>query len=106
MSVTSFGGLALKDFAVKTVTLTADTSVSIYLCDSTAGAIVVNLPAAGASKGRLIVVKKVDASGNAVTIDASGAETIDGATTLATTTQWGSFIIWSDGTSWYALAKN
>lgn len=107
MGVTNFGSLGLKDVAAtKTVTFTVDGAAWYYLVDATAGAVTVNLPAAAAAKGRIVGVKKIDAGGNAVTLDGSGAETIDGAATLATTTQWASFLIWSDGTAWYALAKN
>lgn len=107
MGVTNFGSLGLKDTAAtKTATFTVDGAAWFYLVDATAGAVTVNLPAAAAAKGRLVAVKKVDASANAVTLDGSGAETIDGGATLATTTQWGSFLIWSDGTTWYVVAKN
>ena len=49
----------------------------VILCDALAGPITVNMPALSSS-GRVITVKKIDASANFVTIDGDGAETIDG----------------------------
>jgi hypothetical protein len=40
------------------------------LCDCTGGAITVNLPAVVVSNGREITVKKIDSTGNAVTVTA------------------------------------
>ncbi len=63
-------------------TLLANTS--ILLCDTSAGAITVNLPAMAAGQdGRAVWCKNTDtgANGNDVTLDASGAETIDNALT-------------------------
>lgn len=106
MGVTNFGSIGQKDNKSTTAaTVTVDGSASLYLVDATAGAVTVNLPAVVSSKGRIITVKKIDASANAVTLDGAGSETIDGATTLATTTQWVAFQIWCDGTAWYAIAK-
>lgn len=105
MGVTNFGGLGIRDINKPTATITVDSTMSMILADATAGAVTVNLPAVASSKGRLITVKKVDSGGNAVTLDGAGAETIDGATTLATTTQWVAFTVWCDGTAWFAVAK-
>lgn len=69
-------------------------------CNCTDGAITVNLPAASTSTGLLLIIKKTDSSINAVTIDANGAETIDGATTQSIALQYNSFTIICDGTGW------
>ena len=58
------------------VNMTSDRSLT--LCDATGGAFPIYLPAAADSLGRVLTFKKVDASANAVTIDAYGADTIDG----------------------------
>jgi hypothetical protein len=50
-----------------------------------------------------VTVKKTDASVNAVTIDASGAETIDGALTVVITSPNESVDLYSDGTSWWIV---
>ena len=75
----------------------------VLLVDATSGAVTVTLPAAASSIGMRLIVKKIDASANAVTIDGSGAETIDGAATQSTTTQYAGWTIVSDGTSWFVL---
>lgn len=56
-------------------------------CNAVGGNMTVNLPVA-IGNGRLVTIKKIDASGNTVTIDGSGSETIDGATTYVLAAQW------------------
>lgn len=72
--------------------------------DATSNAITVNLPAAASHSGRVFAVVKTDASGNAVTLDANASETINGATTLALSTQWDRCQIQSNGTNWIRIA--
>lgn len=55
----------------------------ILLCDTTAGAITVNLPATASHVGRVLTIKKTSGGVNAVTLDGNGAETIDGSATNA-----------------------
>ena len=83
------------NFEAKTATFTVaagdatGTPVDWYTCDATSGAIVGNLPAvADADVGRIFYMTKTDAGANAVGFDGSGAETINGATTYNTTTQY------------------
>lgn len=91
---------------VKRVTATATITdneinvIGVWRCDATSGAITLNLPTAKVAAGRTIVVKKIDSSGNAVTIDGNGSETIDGATTLAISSQWGTARLYSNGKTW------
>jgi hypothetical protein len=84
------------------VNLTTDHSLT--LADATAGAFSIYLPAASASRGRVLTFKKTDASANAVTIDADGAETIDGATTITLSGRYDQVTITSDGTEWWEVA--
>lgn len=90
---------------VRTLTAngTATEGDMVLRVDATAGAIVVALPPAASVKGLTLVVKKVDASANAVAVDADGAETIDGASSASTTTQYDVFRLLSNGTSWDLL---
>jgi len=79
----------------------------ILLCDATAANITINLPAVNVAHGWEYIVKKIDASGNTITLDGSGAETIDGAATLVIGTQWNAVHIHCDGVAWYVLnSKN
>ena len=76
---------------------------SVLLVDATAGAVTVTVPAAADYTDRQWIVKKIDASANAVTLDATGANTIDGAGTLALASQWDSTRIASNGTAWFVV---
>lgn len=90
---------------VRTITATTTPTATDYalLADATGGAVTVNLPPAAGNSGRVLIVKKIDASGNAVTLDGDGAETIDGAATQATSTQWNAFTVQCDGTGWFLI---
>jgi hypothetical protein len=63
--------------------------------DATAGAVTLTLPAANSASislnnlGAWYRVVKTDASGNAVTVARAGSDTINGGTTVSTTTQYG-----------------
>ena len=73
------------------------------LCNAAGGAITITLLPAANCTGHLLNIKKTDSSANAVTVDANASETIDGATTQATTTQYVNFQIQSDGSNWHIL---
>jgi hypothetical protein len=90
--------------ASKTTTYVATAEDFTLLCDATGGAFSVTLPAAASSTGRTYFIKKTDASANAVTIDANGAETIDGATTLLLEDQYEGALIRCNGTAWSVVA--
>jgi hypothetical protein len=83
------------------VTLTRDDRT--VLVDASGGARVVNLPTAASARYQQFTIKKIDSSVNTVTIDASGAETIDGAATAVILAQYVSFTIQSDGTTWWII---
>jgi hypothetical protein len=91
--------------AIRTITATATAQASDYtiLCDATSGAITVNLPGAATCSGRIYNIKKIDVSANAVTIDGSSTETIDGALTKALAAQWATLQIQSNGTAWFII---
>jgi len=67
------------------------------------GSITLTLPTAASAKWRKYIIKKIDASANTVTIDADGAETIDGALTFVLTVQYQAIEIQSDGTQWWIV---
>ena len=60
----------------------------------------ITLPTAVSARFRKYTIKKIDATANTVTVDADGAETIDGALTVVLTTQWQSVTVQSNGVSW------
>ncbi len=78
-------------------------NADLLLVSASAAPVTVTLPFAAAQKGRTFTIKKTDATANAVTIDGSGAETIDGAATTTLTAQWQAKTLRSDGTAWYLI---
>ena len=71
--------------------------------DATAGAVTMALPAAAQVTGQVFNIRKVDASANAVTLDPNGSETINGASTVSTSTQWGGWSVQSLGSGWLII---
>ena len=95
----------------KTIT-TADVLVAGRLTvtmDATGGVRTVTLPAiadaynATLLAGMVIVVKKIDASGNAVTVDGDGAETIDGAATQSLAAQYNYIVVQAGAIEWHII---
>jgi hypothetical protein len=82
---------------------TADaTQDEVILCDATAAAITVNLPAAAtAGAGRRYVVKRINTNSYTCTVDGNGAETIDGDTTKVLTSPYSAIPIVTDGSNWF-----
>lgn len=75
------------------------------LVDSTAGAVVLNLPAASTIPGRTYTIKAKTIIG-AITIDPAAAETIDGSATKSLTVVDQTLSIQSDGSNWVILNNN
>jgi hypothetical protein len=74
----------------------------LILVDATSGAVTIALLAAAtAGTGFQIAIKKTDSSGNAVTLDGNSSETIDGAATLALSTQYDIALLTCDGSNWH-----
>jgi hypothetical protein len=98
---------AVNFFNVLTITASAMAGVDddVVLGDATAGAVTVTLPTAVGIRGRRYTIKKIDAGAHAVTIDGAGAETIDGAATVALGTQYHFRIIVSDGSNWIVIGS-
>ncbi len=104
-------GISLAPPEVRTIT-TDDTirtdeegEDDVILCDCTAGAITVTLPKVSDRVNYRYIIKKIDSSGNAVTIDGDGSETIDGAATQPLTTQWDALELVTDETAWFIVGK-
>jgi hypothetical protein len=72
---------------------------AVILVDASAGAVTVTLKPALDWEQKRVTVKKIDSSGNAVIVDANGAETIDGAANKSIPTQYTSFDFISEGGS-------
>ena len=87
-------------------TLDATTSgakTGLARCDATSAAFTATLVPAATNRGRSILFVKIDSTGNAVSVDADGSETINGSTSAVTlTSQWDWVRVTSDGTGWVA----
>lgn len=79
---------------------TLDTTHGTVRVDTTVGNLTIDLPAAVSATGRVYTVIKISVDANTVTVDANGAETINGAATKVLTTQYEKVVIQSNGTSW------
>ncbi|HXG88761.1 MAG TPA: hypothetical protein VNJ02_10530 [Vicinamibacterales bacterium] len=75
--------------------LTTDDIIAV-----TAGTFTLSLYAAAGNSGRALTIKNI--GGGVVTVDANGAETIDGATTLGLL-QYASATMFCDGSNWHTL---
>jgi hypothetical protein len=75
-------------------------TIGVWRLDATSAAFTVTLPAAKVCAGRTLAFKKIDASANAITLDANGSETIDGALTVSVSSQWQTVRLYSNGKSW------
>lgn len=68
--------------------------------DASGGNRTLTLPDIAAENGRVIILKKVDASANTVTLAAFAGDTIDGAASLVTAVQYDTFRVIADGVEW------
>jgi len=103
----TFHQIGSQAYSVATVTATT-TAGEHYtiLADCTSGAVTINLPAVATSSGRTYIIKKIDASGNVVTIDGNAAETIDGTATKTLSNQYNYYAVQNDGSAWYIVGNN
>lgn len=68
--------------------------------------VTVNLPTSIGIGGRIYIIKKIDSSGNAVTIDGFGSQTIDDVTTHVLNTQNEFVSIQSDNSNWDIISQD
>lgn len=92
--------------APTTGTGTTGDSHKLFRCDATSGNIIANLPSAtSAGNGFTVALKKIDGSGNTITVTANGSDEIDGAGTFVLNSQYNWAILVCDGTaSWDILS--
>jgi len=75
----------------------------LVMVDASSGAITITLPASASHANRVYTIKKIDNSGNAITIDANATEKIDGEETIALNLQYSYVTIVCDGTEWFII---
>jgi lysophospholipase L1-like esterase len=96
---TTLNQFEIRSVSASTTALLTDHTLIV---DDTAGAVVITLQTAALAEKKVLYVKKIGAT-NTVTIDAAGAETIDGATTKVLSTQYERVAIQSNGTAWFII---
>lgn len=90
--------------STKTSNYTAAPGDNVLLGNATGGSFTFTLPTAASSTGRVFYFKKIDSSGNTVTVKGNGAELIDGSNTVVISTQYTPVVmVVSDGTQWWRL---
>jgi hypothetical protein len=95
------------NLAIKTAAYTITPTDRYILADSTGGAFSVTLPdaTAGNVTGLPLLVKRIDSSGNTVTVVTTAGQTIEGLTTYPLSTQWEWVEVISDSANWYIANK-
>lgn len=88
-TITSSYNLTDKEFAV--------------LCDAAGGPITVTLPSPAISAGREYKVKRIDLSGNSVTLAAPAGSKIDGGPGYSLAAQYATICVISDGKNWWVF---
>ena len=89
---------------IKSVTTTYSTTAgdSVVLADPTGGAFTVTLKNPTLTLGKIITIKKVDAGGNAITVDSDGGN-IDGLATQSLSTAYAKGRYVSDGVNYWSI---
>ncbi len=75
------------------------------LVDATTANVTIYLPPTSTKGFPFVVIKKVDSSGHSVTIDADGAQTIDGAATVSLSAQYQTVLLHANDSAWYTLGN-
>lgn len=86
-----------------TAAYTVPANIFYVRADVTSAGFTVTLPAAAKRDGRQICVKKIDSSGNTLTVGVTGSDTIDGAATKTTATQYVSWVFISNGNAGWEI---
>lgn len=99
-SVLQVGGAIQTPWLNAAVNTAVTISHSAINIDATGGARTVTLISAVGIDGREYIVRKSDASGNAVTVATTGGQTINGAATAVLAAQYATVRVRSDGANW------
>lgn len=92
--------------ATKTTAYTLTATDHTVLCHAQTGAFTVTLPSAASLAGREYVIKKIDTSGNSITVTPSSGQTIDTAANYSLATAHKYVRLQSDGTNWFVIGNN
>ena len=98
--VSKFNAIGLA-ISAKSASFTV-TQEGFYTVDASSGAITVTLPPVDQANFALLWVKKIDSSGNFVTIQGDSGQTVEDGTVVLTK-QYTSVTLISDGTQWWII---
>lgn len=84
-------------------TYTVGSSDTVVFADASSNNITITLPAASGLAGYRFYIKRIDSSGNTVTVQKTGGDTIDGMTSFTVDLQYTAFGVVSNGSAWYIL---
>lgn len=94
-------GVSNPTIVAKTANFTTTNANRTLNGDATGGVFTFTLVTAVGNKGLIHILRKTDASANAITVDANGGELIDNAATVTLASQGDVSVIKSDGVAWY-----
>jgi len=98
---------AWADATLATSTKTSNYTVTgtdvVVFANAAGGNVTVTLPLASSLGGYRFYVKRIDSSGNTVSIAATNPDTIDGQTSVTVRAQYDSYTIVSNGSLWYII---
>ncbi len=89
--------------STKTSNYTISGTDVVVFANATSGNVTITLPTASSNAGYRFYVKRIDSSANTCTIARSGADTIDGQTSVSLDLQYMSLTVISDGSAWYII---
>lgn len=87
---------------IETITTSKTADKDITLVNATSANVTVSLPE-NATTGRVMIVKRTDASSNDVVIQRTGSDTIDGSTSWQLYYRYETLTFVSDGANWYII---
>lgn len=100
--IESINGQAASAVRTVTATTTARPIDRVLKVDAASAAVTINLPSAAPNPVTYTIIKS-DSSGNTVTIDPSGIQTINDSSTKILSVQWETATLRSDGSNWIAI---
>ena len=90
---------------LESISATQAIGKSITLADATSADVTLTLPTAVGCAGRVYRVKKTDSGGNAVIINTTSSQTIDGDLDYTLGVQYECLAVVSDGANWHIMSK-
>jgi len=90
----------------KTADYTLTASDYVITGNAASAILSLTLPTAVGIAGRTYTLKKIDSTGNVVTVATTASQTIDGATTYPLASQWKYVTVRSDGANWLITGNN